>query len=124
MHLKRWHIDSSCSLFNVKPRPNSLSFNTRFKTFRYCLCPTRTNKKYFAQKFVTCQSFRLRCTNQQPRFCKKRGSSCKRSLSLMPQHFRAASSSFEQEHLLHMLQAKESGQKMKPHLCLRVLTIT
>ena len=32
IQLKRWHIDSSCSTFNVKPRSDSLSFGTRFNT--------------------------------------------------------------------------------------------
>ena len=61
IQLKRWRIDSSCSLFNVKPRPDSLSFNTLFNTFlifHHCLCYARTNKLYFARKFVSCPNFR------------------------------------------------------------------
>ena len=47
IELKRLRIDSSCSLFNVKARTDSLSLNTRFKSFhvfRHCLCHARTNK--------------------------------------------------------------------------------
>ena len=58
IQLKRLRIDSSCSLFNVKPRTYSLSLNTRFKSFHifcHCLCHAGTNKKHFGRKFVTCQ---------------------------------------------------------------------
>ena len=78
--------------FNAKPRTDSLSFNTRFKTFhifRHCLCHARTSN-ILLENLSPVNHCDCAAPIRSPRswangFFKNRGSSCKRSLSLLPQ---------------------------------------
>ena len=98
--LKRWRIASSCSLFNVNERPDSLSFNrTSLKqdskpSTSSAILSRRSGKKILRGKVSPVNHWDYAAPIRSPRswangFFKNRGSSCRCSLNLST-NFRAA----------------------------------